>query len=91
MRMIEDCQFVRTEIEDQGIGYTDARWGASSTGSTRLTAYDATLWRHGLGLAIVKQIVESHGGQAGVAASKTREVLLFHYPQGPPPRYAIVD
>jgi len=79
MRMIEDCQFVRTEIEDQGIGIPTDKVGRIFD---RFYQVDGSTTRRfggtGLGLAIVKQIVESHGGQAGVR-SKQNEGSCFYF------------
>ena len=86
MRMIEDCQFVRTEIEDQGIGIPTDKVGRIFD---RFYQVDGSTTRRfggtGLGLAIVKQIVESHGGQAGVR-SKQNEGSCFYFtiPKAPP-------
>jgi len=67
VRICDDGDFVRAEVEDQGIGIPEEalphifdRFYQVDGSTTR--RYEGT----GLGLAIVKQIVEAHGGTVGV-------------------------
>jgi signal transduction histidine kinase len=79
MRMCEEGRFIRTEIEDQGIGIPADKLGRIFD---RFYQVDGSTTRRfggtGLGLAIVKQIVETHGGQIGVR-SKQNEGSCFYF------------
>jgi signal transduction histidine kinase len=85
MRMCEEGKFIRTEIEDQGIGipadklpHVFERFYQVDGSTTR--RFGGT----GLGLAIVKQIVESHGGQIGVRSKQTEgSCFYFTIPKAP--------
>jgi GAF domain-containing protein len=79
MRMCEEGRFIRTEIEDQGIGIPADKLPLVFE---RFYQVDGSTTRRfggtGLGLAIVKQIVEAHGGQIGVR-SKQNEGSCFYF------------
>jgi signal transduction histidine kinase len=79
MRMYEEGGFIRTEVEDQGIGIPADKLDRVFD---RFYQVDASTTRRfggtGLGLAIVKQIVEAHGGQIGVR-SKQNEGSCFYF------------
>jgi signal transduction histidine kinase len=79
VRMIEEEQVVRTEIEDTGIGIPSDQLTRIFE---RFYQVDGTTTRRhggtGLGLAIVKQIVEIHGGQVGVR-SKVGKGSTFYF------------
>jgi signal transduction histidine kinase len=79
VRMCEEGGFIRTEVEDQGVGipadklpHVFERFYQVDGSTTR--RFGGT----GLGLAIVKQIVETHGGQVG-AWSKQNEGSCFYF------------
>jgi len=90
VRMRERGVFIRTEVEDTGIGIPPEQM---SRIFDRFYQVDGTPTRRfggtGLGLAIVKQIVETHGGQVDVE-SKVGEGSLFSFtipqanPKNPP-------
>ncbi len=79
MRMREEGGFIRTEVEDQGIGIPADKL---SHVFERFYQVDGSTTRRfggtGLGLAIVKQIVETHEGQVGVR-SKQNEGSCFYF------------
>jgi len=79
MRMREEGRFIRTEVEDQGIGIPEDKLPHVFE---RFYQVDGSTTRRfggtGLGLAIVKQIVETHGGQVG-ARSKENEGSCFYF------------
>ena len=79
VRMCEEGGFIRTEVEDRGVGipadklpHVFERFYQVDGSTTR--RFGGT----GLGLAIVKQIVETHGGQVG-AWSKQNEGSCFYF------------
>ncbi len=79
VRMFQQDDAIRTEIEDTGIGIPADQlhriFDRFYQGGGKTTRrYGGT----GLGLAIVKQIVESHGGQVG-AESRLGKGSLFHF------------
>ncbi len=79
IRMCEEGKFIRTEIEDQGIGIPADKLERVFD---RFYQVDGSTTRRfggtGLGLAIVKQIVEAHGGQIGVR-SEQNVGSCFHF------------
>jgi GAF domain-containing protein len=78
VRMFERGTFIRTEVEDTGIGIPADKL---SRIFDRFYQVDGTTTRQfggtGLGLAIVKQIVEAHGGQVGAESEVGRGSLLY--------------
>jgi signal transduction histidine kinase len=83
--MCQEGRFIRTEVEDQGIGIPADKLRHVFE---RFYQVDGSTARRfggtGLGLSIVKQIVEAHGGQVGVH-SKQNEGSCFYFtiPQAP--------
>jgi signal transduction histidine kinase len=83
--MCQEGRFIRTEVEDQGIGIPADKLHHVFE---RFYQVDGSTARRfggtGLGLSIVKQIVETHGGQVGVH-SKQNEGSCFYFtiPQAP--------
>ncbi len=79
VRMRDEGPFVRSEVEDEGIGIPSDQLGRIFD---RFYQVDGTTTRRfggtGLGLAIVKQIVETHGGEVGVE-SKVDQGSLFYF------------
>jgi len=79
VRMCEEGKFIRTEVEDQGIGIPADK---IERVFDRFYQVDGSTTRRfggtGLGLAIAKQIVEAHGGQIG-AWSKQGEGSCFYF------------
>jgi signal transduction histidine kinase len=78
VRMFEERATIRTEVEDTGIGIPADQ---QSRIFDRFYQVDGTTTRRyggtGLGLAIVKQIVESHGGEAGVKSDLGKGSLFY--------------
>ncbi len=79
VRMRDEGSHIRTEVQDTGIGIPADQL---SRIFDRFYQVDGTTTRRfggtGLGLAIVKQIVETHGGQVGVA-SEVDKGSIFHF------------
>jgi signal transduction histidine kinase len=79
VRMFEDGDMIRTEVQDTGIGIPEDKL---SRLFDRFYQVDSTTTRRfggtGLGLAITKQIVEAHGGQVGVE-SRMDEGSMFWF------------
>jgi GAF domain-containing protein len=85
LRMRAGDAFVRTEVEDQGIGIPAEKLAHIFE---RFYQVDGSMTRRfggtGLGLAIVKQIVEVHGGQVGVTSEQGRgSCFYFTLPVAP--------
>ena len=87
VRMCEEDRFVRTEVEDQGIGIPADK---QTHIFERFYQVDGSTTRRfggtGLGLAIVKQIVEAHGGEIGVQSVPNKgSCFYFTVPKAPLP------
>jgi signal transduction histidine kinase len=87
MRMCEEGELIRTEVEDQGIGIPADKLTRIFE---RFYQVDGSTTRRfggtGLGLAIAKQIVESHGGEIGVQSVQNKgSCFYFTIPKAPPP------
>jgi len=85
MRMYEEGRYIRTEIEDQGIGIPADKLERVFDRFYQVDG--STTRRHGgtgLGLAIVKQIIETHGGKIGVRSQeKVGSCFYFTIPKVP--------
>ncbi len=78
VRMGQEGLFIRTEVEDTGIGIPADHLARIFD---RFYQVDGTTTRRaggaGLGLTIVKQIIEGHGGQVGVQSELGKGSLFY--------------